>query len=72
MNEQPVIAPVLEIAADLLDQRSLRALDALQLATAISVREQGEDEIRFIASDKTLLQAAELEGFQIWNPLGVD
>jgi hypothetical protein len=47
----------------------LRALDAIQLASAIIARDlmQAPD-MRFIASDKQLLEAAKNEGFAIWNP----
>ena len=45
----------------------LRALDALQIATALSLRSQGLLD-HFVASDKILCQVAALEGFAVINP----
>jgi len=67
--EQPVNPPVLEAANTLIDRRCLRALDAVQLGCAIIARDLlAAPNMRFIASDKTLLDAARAEGFDIWNP----
>jgi predicted nucleic acid-binding protein len=67
--EQPVNPPVLEAANTLIDRHTLRALDAVQLGCAIVARDLlAAPNMRFIASDKTLLDAAQAEGFGIWNP----
>jgi predicted nucleic acid-binding protein len=67
--EQPVNPPVLEAANTLIDRHYLRALDAVQLGCAIVARDLlAAPNMRFIASDKTLLDAARAEGFDIWNP----
>jgi predicted nucleic acid-binding protein len=67
--EQPVNPPVLEAANTLIDRHYLRALDAVQLGCAIVARDLlAAPNMRFIASDKTLLDAAHAEGFDIWNP----
>jgi predicted nucleic acid-binding protein len=47
--------------------RRLRALDALQLAVALELRNQGLID-HFVAADETLCQVAELEGFSVLNP----
>ncbi len=60
MDEEPVTAILLQTAATLGSFYSLRALDAIQLASAVSARLlRPQDEMRFIASDKELLEAAE-------------
>jgi predicted nucleic acid-binding protein len=67
--EQPINPTVLEAAATLIDRHHLRALDAVQLGSAIVARYLlAASDMRFIASDKTLLEAARLEGFQTWDP----
>ena len=67
--EQPINPPVLEAANTLIDSHYLRALDAVQLGCAIVARDLlTAPNMRFIASDKTLLDAARAEGFDIWNP----
>lgn len=60
---------VLDRAAAIAEHRCLRALDAIQLASAVIARNLlSQEEMRFIASDKELLEAAQKEGFTIWNP----
>jgi len=69
MIEQPVIPPVLAAANGLVDRYFLRALDAVQLGSAVVVRDlMSAPDMRFIASDHALLSAAEQEGFAIWDP----
>lgn len=61
---------VIQLAAEVIARHALRSLDALQLASALSLRESllsGED-LLFIAADKRLLAAASAEGLAIWNP----
>jgi len=66
----PVTPPVLELAAALVDRRNIRALDAVQLATAIIASQSlaDADRFQFIVSDKRLRQAAEAEGLEVWDP----
>jgi uncharacterized protein len=45
----------------------LRALDALQLAVALELRNQGLVD-QFVAADKVLCDVAELEGFSVIQP----
>ena len=66
--EQPMNSPVIDAAITLLDRHALRALDAVQLASALVVRSLSDPEVRFIASDTKLIEAARLEGFPVWNP----
>ena len=67
--EQPVNPPVLDAASTLIDRYFLRAMDAVQLGCAIVARDLlAAPDMRFIASDKELLEAAHKEGFDIWNP----
>ena len=68
-TEQPVDSAVLKVAGTLIESHHLRALDAVQLASAIVSREQLADTtMRFIASDMALLAAARNEGFTTWDP----
>ena len=70
MIEQPVNPPVLEAASTLVERHYLRAMDAVQLGCAIVARELlAAPDMRFIASDKELLEAAQTDGFQTWNPI---
>ena len=67
--EQPLNPPVIEAANVLVDRYYLRALDAVQLGSAIVARDLlAASGMRFIASDKALIDAAREEGFAIWNP----
>jgi predicted nucleic acid-binding protein len=67
--EQPLNPPVLDAASRLVDRHDLRALDAVQLASAVVARDlMSAQDMRFIASDHALLGAAEVEGFAIWDP----
>ena len=69
MVEQPVNPPVLEAASTLIDRYFLRAMDAVQLGCAIVARDLlAAPDMRLIASDKELLEAAHKEGFEIWDP----
>jgi predicted nucleic acid-binding protein len=61
---------VIERASGVIARHALRSLDALQLASALVLREEldnGEG-ILFIASDKKLLAAAAAEGLTTWDP----
>ena len=68
--EHPITAPVVAEAARMVERHQLRALDALQLGTALIARigARTGSAVLFIASDRRLLLAAEAEGFRVWNP----
>ena len=69
MVEQPVNSQVLTAANLVIDCHQLRTLDAVQLSCAIVARGSlNAPDMRFIASDKHLLEAARQEGFDIWDP----
>ena len=48
-------------------ERSLRTLDALQLAVAVRLKQEGFAPV-FVAADVRLCAVAELEGFRVTNP----
>jgi hypothetical protein len=67
--EQPILSPVLEAANGMVERHYLRAMDAVQLGCAIVARDLlAAPDMRFVASDKVLLEAAQREGFDTWNP----
>jgi len=68
--EHPITAPTLAEASGIIDRNSLRALDSIQLASALVAKAAltRDDNLRFVASDQRLLEAAEREGLLIWNP----
>lgn len=67
--EQPLTSRVVEMARRCLDLHPLRALDAIQLASCLVVRDHLMDEpLTFVTSDKTLLKSAASEGLRILNP----
>ena len=69
LNEQRVSRRVLGVASALVDRRTLRSLDAVQLSSAVVIRDlMPAADMRFITSDHTLLNAAQEEGFAVWNP----
>lgn len=69
MVEQPVNPPALEAALAMIDRYSLRAMDAVQLGCAVVARDLlTAPHMRFIASNKELLEAAQAEGFDVWDP----
>jgi predicted nucleic acid-binding protein len=69
MVEQPVNPPVLEAAGALAERHYLRAMDAVQLGCAVVARDLlSAPDMRLIASDKDLLEAARAEGFEVWDP----
>lgn len=69
LSIQPLTPSVLEAAARLAERHSLRTLDSLQLASAITARDLfAAPQMRFIASDYELLKAADAENFIPWNP----
>jgi predicted nucleic acid-binding protein len=67
--EQPINPTVLTAASTVIDRHYLRALDAVQLGCAIVARDLlAAPDMRFVASDHDLLEAAKKEGFDTWNP----
>lgn len=65
----PMTSRARGLAIELVDRHDLRALDAIQLATALLASQSSpEDVFQFIASDTRLLKAAKAEGFEVWNP----
>jgi len=70
--EQPVLPAVIEAARVILDGRSLRALDALHLATCVVLRDAlPASDICFVSSDDALLKAAKAERFPVLNPMNL-
>lgn len=69
MAEEPLTSAILQKAAMLGTIYSLRALDAIQLASAAVARSLlSQEDMRLVCSDKELIEAAQKEGFTIWNP----
>lgn len=60
---RPFDTTVMHEAIRVIHDRKLRALDAVQLASAVTT-----GEVTFVAADQKLLEAAEAEGFTILNP----
>jgi predicted nucleic acid-binding protein len=71
--EHPITGSVIAEATGLVDRYGLRALDSVQLASAMVARAtlNGNDSMTFAASDNKLLQAAQKEGFSVWNPASI-
>ncbi len=69
-SSEPLTRGVLQLAAELVDRQNLRALDSVQLATALIASRSLSlgDIFLFVSSDTRLLRAAAAEGFDIWNP----
>jgi len=68
MNTYSVTKAAEELATSIVDRQTLRALDAIQLAsTLLASQSTGANDIQFISSDDKLLAAA-AEGFDTWNP----
>ena len=71
MVVQPMSEEVLENARGLISRHFLRPLDAMQCGSAMVSRGTGvPGSVRFVASDRALLRAAEGEGFSVWDPSG--
>lgn len=60
---------VLNQAQILADKHTIRTLDAIQLACALSARKALQVPMTFLGADPKLLVAASIEGFAIDNPL---
>jgi len=61
----PVTASVLSMAASMAERRLLRALDAVHLASAMTLGRQQEEELILSSWDKPLLDAAAAEGVRV-------
>ena len=69
MAEKPLTPAILHEPSMLGNLHSLRALDAIHLASAVALRSLvPQEEMRFVCSDNELLEAARKEGFATWNP----
>jgi predicted nucleic acid-binding protein len=68
--QQPLSRPVIVQSVAIIDRQTLRALDAIQLASALVVHKtlKPHDSLVFVASDKRLLDAATAEGLSVWDP----
>jgi predicted nucleic acid-binding protein len=67
--QEPLNPAVLECARQLLDRRTLRWPDALQLSAALVARDMFQGtEIIFVSASQLLLDAAKAEGLQTMNP----
>lgn len=67
--QEPLNPAVLECARQLLDRRSLRWPDAIQLGAALVAREMFQGtEIVFVSASQHLLAAARAEGLQVMDP----
>lgn len=66
----PVEAAIIEFGYQATASYTLRALDAVQLGSAMHIRTYLDpaDNLVFIASDDKLLKAAESEGLLVYNP----
>jgi hypothetical protein len=68
---EPISASIIELAVDLIKRHPLRAYDAVQLATAISLNTDLQVSgvtVLFLSADDRLIQAALSEGLQADNP----
>lgn len=64
-----VTEQVYEQARAVVSRHRLRALDAVQLASAMQFAKVYDYPVTFVSADKRLLLAAQAEGFQTDNPL---
>ncbi len=67
LNQMPVGEAVLRRVPELCDRHPLRGADAVHLASAMLLQEEGI-EILFACSDRALLAAATAEGLAIFDP----
>ncbi len=69
-RSEPLTPGILQLAGELVDRQNLRALDSIQLATALIASRSLSlgDIFLFVSSDTRLLRAATAEGFDTWNP----
>ncbi len=65
----PLESAILVQARALINKHPLRALDAIQLASALQAVALLNERITFVSADNNLLTAASAEGFAVDNPL---
>ena len=66
-----VTTPIIERAADLAEQHSLRGYDAVHLATILQLTEERRSPlspVELVSADHELLEVAQAEGLVTWNP----
>ena len=69
----PIDTAVLDHASTCIDQHALRALDAIQLGTALLLNSPGSSHpTTFIAYDKRLIEAAKASGLPTMSPEEAD
>jgi predicted nucleic acid-binding protein len=68
--DNPITGTVIAHTSPLIDRHYLRALDAIQLATAVAARDTLRNiaELTFVCTDERLIRAAQAEGFRVLNP----
>jgi predicted nucleic acid-binding protein len=70
VTQQPLNQTVIDQSMRIIDRQTLRALDAIQLASAVVLQKalKRDDSLVFVASDRRLLDAAAAEGLEVWDP----
>jgi len=63
-----VTQPVVELAADLAEAKSLRGFDAIHLASSVLIRQRTHEAVRFMAWDRALVKAAGDMGLDAQGP----
>lgn len=58
---------ILPVARDLVQRHALRGFDAIHLASAVRLKDSLGEEVRFVAADERLLQAAARERLPVVN-----
>ncbi len=66
----PISAGIVERAASMAWRHSLRAYDAVHLASALAWKDISGDDVIFACYDNNLLKAAQKEGLQVWPASG--
>jgi len=64
----PIHSDLIELSLRLLNSHPLRTLDALYLAGALGLRRSPKDPLTFVAADRQILHAAQVEGLRVLNP----
>jgi predicted nucleic acid-binding protein len=71
INGLPLTSGLAKRAASLSKEYRLRGADAVHLTTALSLKDslKGANSVRFVASDRELLEAAQPAGLEADNPI---